>query len=407
MRMIYGAGRGRRVLGRLGCRLGGRAQLHRLRAAAARLHQRDVRGQAGRHAGCRRVLAGVRAARGEGAVHRADRDARDQAAGPGRASCCARHDLSKLEALFLAGERCDPPTAIWAAELLGKPVVDHWWQTETGWADHRRVPRQYGLFPFKPGSGGRPCPGYDLHALDDEGHVLPRGPDRQPVRSACRCRPAARRRCGRTTRATAPPTSSDFPGWYRTGDAGMIDADGDVWVMGRTDDIINVAGHRLSTGAMEEVLASHPDVAECAVVGATDELKGQAPLGLVVLKAGVNRPDARSPRNWWRWCASGSGRWPRSRTRAWCRGCRRRAPARSCAPRSARIADGETPRGAADDRGSGGAGRDRRGAAGLSRFPGGAGRGHRGIPTEAVRCGRRFSCARAARAVSETHTGRR
>ena len=108
----------------------------------------------------------------------------------------------------------------------------------------------------------------------------------------CRCRPAARRRCGRTTRATTPPISSDFPGWYRTGDAGTIDEEGDVWVMGRTDDIINVAGHRLSTGQMEEVLASHAAVAECAVVGARDELKGQTPIGLVVLKAGVNRPEA-------------------------------------------------------------------------------------------------------------------
>ena len=233
----------------------------------------------------------MRAARREGAVHRADRDARDQAAGPGRASCCAQHDLSKLEALFLAGERCDPPTAVWAADLLGKPVVDHWWQTETGWAITGGF-RQYGLFPFKPGSGGRPCPGYDLHALDDDGHAAAARARPATCASACRCRPAARRRCGRTTRATAPPISSDFPGWYRTGDAGMIDADGDVWVMGRTDDIINVAGHRLSTGPMEEVLASHPDVAECAVVGAKDELKGQTPIGLVVLKAGVNRPEA-------------------------------------------------------------------------------------------------------------------
>jgi propionyl-CoA synthetase len=200
-----------------------------------------------------------------------------------------QYDLSSLEALYLAGERCDPPTAIWAHELLGKPVVDHWWQTETGWPITSGF-RQFGLFPFKPGSGGRPCPGYDLHALDDDGKPLPRGATgnlslRLPLPPGC----------GPTLwqndEGYRGAYLADFPGWYRTGDAGMVDADGDVWVMGRTDDIINVAGHRLSTGSMEEVLASHPDVAECAVIGARDELKGQTPIGLVVLKAGVHRPD--------------------------------------------------------------------------------------------------------------------
>ena len=201
----------------------------------------------------------------------------------------ANYDLSGLEALYLAGERCDPPTAVWAAEMLKKPVVDHWWQTETGWAITSGF-RQFGLFPFKPGSGGRPSPGYDLHALDDDGVVLPRGATgnlsmKLPLPPAC----------GPTLWQNDDGYRSsylaDFPGWYRTGDAGMIDADGDVWVMGRTDDIINVAGHRLSTGSMEEVLASHHDVAECAVIGAKDELKGHTPVGLVVLKSGVNRPD--------------------------------------------------------------------------------------------------------------------
>ncbi|MBN8927800.1 MAG: AMP-binding protein, partial [Rhodospirillales bacterium] len=200
------------------------------------------------------------------------------------------HDLSSLEALYLAGERCDPPTATWAADLLGKPVVDHWWQTETGWAITAGF-RQYGLFPFRPGSGGRPCPGHDLHALDDDGHVLPRGQSgnlsiRLPLPPGCAPTLWQNEEGYRTAYL------SDFPGWYRTGDAGIVDEAGDVWVMGRTDDIINVAGHRLSTGSMEEVLASHPDVAECAVVGAKDELKGQAPIGLVVLKAGVSRPEA-------------------------------------------------------------------------------------------------------------------
>jgi propionyl-CoA synthetase len=202
----------------------------------------------------------------------------------------AGHDLSRLEALYVAGERCDPPTAIWMADLLGKPVVDHWWQTETGWPITAGF-RGYGLFPRKPGSGGRPSPGYDVQTLDEAGVVLPR----DVVGNLC-------------IRLPLPPGCSpglwqddegfrrayliDFPGWYRTGDAGKVDSDGDVWVMGRTDDIINVAGHRLSTGAMEEVLAAHPDVAECAVVGAADALKGQIPLGMVVLKAGADRVPA-------------------------------------------------------------------------------------------------------------------
>ncbi len=200
------------------------------------------------------------------------------------------HDIAKFEALFLAGERCDPPTAIWIAEKLQRPVVDHWWQTETGWPITAGF-RGYGLFPHKPGAGGRACPGYDVVALDDAGQPLPRGTVgnlavRMPLPPGCA--PTLWHDEAGFRRAYL----DDFPGWYRTGDAGEVDVDGDVWVMGRTDDIINVAGHRLSTGAMEEVLASHPDVAECAVVGAADALKGQAPLGLVVLKAGANREHA-------------------------------------------------------------------------------------------------------------------
>jgi propionyl-CoA synthetase len=199
------------------------------------------------------------------------------------------HDLSKFEALFLAGERCDPPTAIWAADLLQRPVVDHWWQTETGWAITSGF-RQFGLFPFNPGAGGRPCPGYELHAVDDEGRAL----DRTHSGNLCvrlPLPPGCAPTLWQNDDGYRSAYLADFPGWYRTGDAGVIDANGDVSVMGRTDDIINVAGHRLSTGAMEEVLASHVDVAECAVVGARDELKGQTPIGLVVLKAGVNRPE--------------------------------------------------------------------------------------------------------------------
>jgi propionyl-CoA synthetase len=201
-----------------------------------------------------------------------------------------KYDLSHLEALYLAGERCDPPTAIWAAEHLGKPVVDHWWQTETGWPITAGF-RGYGLFPAKPGSGGRAAPGYDVRALDDAGHEVGAGMSgnlaiRLPLPPGCA--PTL----WQDDAGYRAAYLADFPGWYRTGDAGMVDTEGDVWVMGRTDDIINVAGHRLSTGAIEEVLAAHIDVAECAVVGAADAIKGQVPLGFVVLKSGVNRDPA-------------------------------------------------------------------------------------------------------------------
>ena len=204
------------------------------------------------------------------------------------ATLLAGHDLSKLRTLFLAGERCDPPTSTWISGALGIPVVDHWWQTETGWAITAGF-RQIGLFPSKPGSGGRPCPGYALAVLDDFGQPVTDGGTvgnlamRMPLPPGC-----APTLWGDDSRFVSAYLA-DFPGWYRTGDAGRIDPDGDVWVMGRTDDVINVAGHRLSTGAIEEVLAAHPDVAECAVVGAADAIKGQVPLGLFVLKAGVGR----------------------------------------------------------------------------------------------------------------------
>ncbi|MDD2877291.1 MAG: AMP-binding protein [Acidiphilium sp.] len=202
----------------------------------------------------------------------------------------APYNLSKLEALFLAGERCDPPTAKWIAALLEKPVIDNWWQTETGWPISARF-RGLGLTVFKPGSGGRPCPGYDVQVLDESGQPNPPGEVgalviRLPLPPGCA--PTLWQDDAGYRRAYLEA----YPGWYCTGDAGMVDADGDVWVMGRTDDIINVAGHRLSTGAMEEVLASHPDVAECAVIGKPDAIKGEVPLGLVVLKSGVNRDHA-------------------------------------------------------------------------------------------------------------------
>jgi propionyl-CoA synthetase len=198
-----------------------------------------------------------------------------------------KYDLSCLRALFVAGERCDPPSAVWIQKLLDKPVIDNWWQTETGWPITSRF-LGLGLTSFKPGSGGRPSPGYDVQVLDEAGEPLPAG----AVGNLCVKLPMPPG-CGPTLwhndEGYVSAYLKSFPGWYRTGDAGMIDEDGDVWIMGRTDDVINVAGHRLSTGSMEEVLAMHKDVAECAVIAKADAVKGEIPFGLVVLKAGVAR----------------------------------------------------------------------------------------------------------------------
>jgi propionyl-CoA synthetase len=206
----------------------------------------------------------------------------------------AGHDLSKLEALFVAGERCDPDTAEWAASLLGVPVIDHWWQTETGWPITANF-RGLGLFETRVGSGGKACPGYDVVALDAEGRELPPGSMGQ-LAIRLPLPPANLNTLWNAAERFRQGYISTFPGYYDTADAGMVDAEGYVHVMGRTDDVINVAGHRLSTGEMEEVLSAHRDVAECAVVGRADALKGQVPLGLVVLKAGVNRPEAEVAR---------------------------------------------------------------------------------------------------------------
>jgi propionyl-CoA synthetase len=200
-----------------------------------------------------------------------------------------RYDLSALEALFLAGERCDPDTVVWAERLLGKPVIDHWWQTETGWAITGNF-RGLGLFPVKPGSGGKPSPGFDVQVLDEASRPVPAGTIgdlavKLPLPPSCL--PTL----WNNEQGFRDAYLAQHPGYYTTSDAGMIDEEGYVWVMSRTDDIINVAGHRLSTGAMEEVLAAHPDVAECAVVGIHDQLKGQVPLGLVVVKAGVTKTE--------------------------------------------------------------------------------------------------------------------
>ncbi|MGQ7845055.1 propionyl-CoA synthetase [Granulosicoccus sp. 3-233] len=197
------------------------------------------------------------------------------------------HDLSSLQTLFLAGERCDPDTLHWAGSNLGIPVIDHWWQTETGYsicANCQGIER----LPIVPGSPSVPVPGYDVQILDNDAQPVPNGEIGSIV-----------------VRLPLPPGTfvnlwgaeeryrsayfDRFPGYYETGDAGFIDENGYVYVMARTDDVINVAGHRLSTGAMEEALSNHPDVAECAVMGVRDELKGQLPVGLVILNDGCTR----------------------------------------------------------------------------------------------------------------------
>ncbi len=197
------------------------------------------------------------------------------------------YDLSCFRTLFLAGERCDPATLHWAETKLGVPVIDHWWQTETGWAIGSNC---IGIetLPVKPGSIARAVPGWDVTVLDSDGTNMASG---QVGAIACKLPlpPGTLPGFWQADDRYKKTYLDRFPGYYETGDAGYIDEDGYIYVMSRTDDIINVAGHRLSTGAIEEVLAAHPDVAECAVMGVADDLKGQLPVGLVVLKAGVAR----------------------------------------------------------------------------------------------------------------------
>ncbi len=198
-----------------------------------------------------------------------------------------RYDMAGFRALFLAGERCDPDTLTWAQDKLGVPVVDHWWQTETGWAIAANL---LGIepMPVKPGSPTVPVPGYDVQVLNDEGGEVEAG-DIGRIMIKLPLPPGCLPTLWQNDRRYVDSYLSALDGYYLTGDAGYKDEDGYVYIMSRIDDIINVAGHRLSTGGMEEVLASHPDVAECAVIGAADALKGELPVGLVVLKAGVDR----------------------------------------------------------------------------------------------------------------------
>jgi propionyl-CoA synthetase len=203
----------------------------------------------------------------------------------------AEHDVSSLRSLFLAGERLDPDTYAWATEHLGVPVVDNWWQTESGWPIASSM-RGLDPLPLKPGSPSTPVPGYDVRVLDDEGTELPAGAEgniaiRLPLPPG-----TLPTLWGDDERYVAAYLSA-FPGFYATGDGGHVDDDGYLYVMGRTDDVINVAGHRLTTGSLEAAVAGHPAVAECAVIGVRDDLKGQVPRAFVVLKAGLDPDPSR------------------------------------------------------------------------------------------------------------------
>ncbi len=200
------------------------------------------------------------------------------------------YDMAHFKTLFLAGERTDPATLAWAQTHLGTPVIDHWWQTETGWAIAANCMGLHPL-PVKPGSPTKPAPGWDVHVLDERQQRIKPG----KIGAIC-CKlplpPGSLPTLWNADQRFVKSYLDDYPGFYKTADAGYMDEDGYLFIMARTDDIINVAGHRLSTGGMEEVLSSHPDVAECAVVGVADDLKGQLPVGFLVLKAGVERSEA-------------------------------------------------------------------------------------------------------------------
>ena len=202
-------------------------------------------------------------------------------------SLLGQYDMSSFEALYLAGERLDPDTYYWATDLLKVPVIDHWWQTETGWSIVANC-RGIEEMEVKAGSPTLPVPGYDVRVVNDDGKELAAGEEGNIV-IKLPLPPGTLAALWRNEDRFISSYMATFPGYYETSDGGFIDKDGYVFVMGRMDDVINIAGHRLSTGAMEEVLATHPDVAECAVIGTDDQLKGQLPLGLFVLKAGVER----------------------------------------------------------------------------------------------------------------------
>ncbi|HVG80303.1 MAG TPA: propionyl-CoA synthetase [Patescibacteria group bacterium] len=200
-----------------------------------------------------------------------------------------RHDLRHFRTLFLAGERCDPDTLLWAREHLNVPVIDHWWQTETGWAIAANCVG-LGMLPVKPGSPTKATPGYDVRVLSEENQEMPAG-QIGSIAIKLPMPPSCLPTLWNNDAGFEKSYLVKHPGFYLTGDAGYRDEDGYLYIMSRVDDIINVAGHRLSTGAMEEVLSGHPDIAECAVVGVADDIKGEVPVGFVVTKAGVSRAD--------------------------------------------------------------------------------------------------------------------
>jgi propionyl-CoA synthetase len=198
------------------------------------------------------------------------------------------YDISSLRTLFLAGERADPDTVEWAEQVVGRPIVDHWWQTETGWAIAAN-PVGLGLLPIKRGSPTVAMPGYSIDIVDEACRPVPVGTMGSIV-IKLPLPPGCLPTLWRQNQRMVDSYLAEFPGYYKTSDAGVKDSDGYLTILGRTDDIINVAGHRLSTGGMEEVVASHRDVAECAVLGIHDAIKGEQPCGFLVLKAGVDRP---------------------------------------------------------------------------------------------------------------------
>ncbi|MDP5306402.1 AMP-binding protein [Paracoccus spongiarum] len=202
-----------------------------------------------------------------------------------------RHDLSCLQAVFLAGERADPDTIQWLEDRLHLPVIDHWWQTETGWAIAAN-PLGIEALPVRKGSPSVPMPGYDVQVLDEAGHPVAPG-TLGAIAVRLPLPPGTLPSLWNAEDRFRASYLAHFPGFYETGDAGYVDEDGYLYIMARTDDVINVAGHRLSTGAMEEVLSGHPAVAECAVIGVADSLKGQMPVGFLCLKKGVDTPDAQ------------------------------------------------------------------------------------------------------------------
>jgi propionyl-CoA synthetase len=202
-------------------------------------------------------------------------------------SFVGKYDLSCLRTVYLAGERADPDTIQWAQRMLNVPVIDHWWQTETGWPMAAN-PVGVEMLPVKLGSPAVPMPGYDVQVLDEGGHPVPAG-TLGAIVAKLPLPPGTLPTLWNAESRFVKSYLDPFPGYYATGDAGYIDEDGYIYIMARTDDVINVAGHRLSTGAMEEVLAGHPDVAECAVIGVSDELKGQLPLGFLCLNKGTDR----------------------------------------------------------------------------------------------------------------------